>query len=129
VDTEVVSTGSEEDSVQKIKLIVLALIMLFANTLSAHAHGGGHVGIGVVIGPGWWGPYPYYPYYAYPYYPQPPVIVQPQPDAYVQPAPQAEEPQYWYFCPDPQGYYPYVQKCPKGWIKVVPPQSPPDGEE
>ncbi|GFE62848.1 hypothetical protein [Geobacter sp. AOG2] len=95
-------------------------------------YGGGHGGVGVYIGPGWWGPgwagypYPYYPYYYYPYYPSPPVVVQP-PEIYVDPAPQEETPSYWYFCPDPQGYYPYVKKCPKGWLKVVPPANPPEG--
>lgn len=92
-------------------------------------HGGSHLGVGVVIGPewwwpGWWAPYPYYPYYS-----QPPIIVEQPADMYVQPAPDAEVTGYWYFCPDPQGYYPYVKKCPKGWLKVVPSGNPPDGEE
>ncbi len=130
---------------KKIMRIVVALIIvLLANTLPASAvrgghgghfaHGGGHghVSVGFFVGPelwwpGWWEPYPYYPYY--PYYPQQPVIVQPQPDVYVQPAPQGAEPYYWYFCQDAQGYYPYVKKCPKGWMKEVPPASPEDGEE
>jgi hypothetical protein len=51
---------------------------------------------------------------AYPLY-VPPVIVQPPAPAYVQPAPA-----YWYYCEDPQGYYPYVTECPAGWIPVVP---------
>ena len=93
-------------------------------------HGGGHAEFGLFIGPGlwwpgWWDPYPYYPYY-----PSPPVIVQQPSELYVQPAPQVETPGYWYFCQEPQGYYPYVKKCPKGWIKVVPPENrPPEGEE
>ena len=89
--------------------------------------GGGYWRGGVYIGPGWWGD-PYYPYY-YPYYATPPVIIQQPPEIYVQPAPQVETPTYWYFCPDPQGYYPYVKKCPKGWLKVVPPADTPEGEE
>jgi hypothetical protein len=28
-----------------------------------------------------------------------------------------------------KGYYPYMKKCPKGWMKVVPSPEPPDGEE
>ena len=31
---------------------------------------------------------------------------------------------YWYYCQNPQGYYPYVNSCPGGWMKVVP-QPPP----
>lgn len=89
-------------------------------------HRGGHGGFSVFVGPGllwpgWWGPYPYYPYY-----PAPPVIVQQPSELYVQPNPQVEEPGYWYFCQEPQGYYPYVKKCPKGWMQVVPPANPPE---
>lgn len=99
-------------------------------------HGGWHGG-GVVIGigPGYWGPwwygpgYPYYPY-PYPYYPYPyyggtaPVIQQGQ--GYIQqPAPQAQQSPYWYYCQNPQGYYPYVQQCPGGWMTVVPPTTAP----
>ncbi|MCL5022224.1 MAG: hypothetical protein M1497_02445 [Nitrospirae bacterium] len=93
------------------------------------------------FGPGWgswWrGPgYPYYyPYYYYPYsyypyyYGESPVVLQEQPPEYVQPTPREEEEYYWYFCPDSKNYYPYVKKCPGGWLRVVPPQSPPDWEE
>ncbi len=97
---------------------------------------GGRVGVGVVIGPGWdpwWGGYyPYYPYYpySYPYYAPPPVVIEKEPDTYIQQTPQSEEPpKYWYYCKDPKGYYPYVKKCPKGWMKVVPPTTPEDEEE
>ena len=31
--------------------------------------------------------------------------------------------QYWYYCQNPEGYYPYVKQCPGGWLQVVP-QSP-----
>jgi hypothetical protein len=94
-------------------------------------HGGGWYG-GVWYDPGWWPGwwgYPYYPYYyPYPYYPfyvTPPASAPPQSYEYVQP----EEQHYWYFCQDPKGYYPYVNKCPKGWLKVVPSPTPNDGEE
>jgi len=81
-------------------------------------------------GPWWWG-YPYYPYYYpyYPYYPAPPAAAPKEPEVYVQPESQQEEPVYWYFCKDPEGYYPYVKKCPKGWQRVVPSQPPADEEE
>ncbi len=121
------------------RIVLAMLVLIMANGLPAHADRGGHghVGVGVAIGPGWWGypypaypayPYPYYPYYPY-YYPEPPIIVEKQPDTYIYQAPQAEEPQYWYFCKDPEGYYPYVKKCPKGWLKVIPPENPPEEEE
>ena len=40
------------------------------------------------------------------------------PPDYVQPPQQ--DPDYWYYCEDPRGYYPYVPDCPGGWMKVVP---------
>jgi hypothetical protein len=94
-------------------------------------HGGGHLGIGIYLGPGWWGPgwrapFPYAPYYPYyPYYPAPIIVQQPSAEIYVQQAPQAEEAYYWYYCRESQGYYPDVDRCPGGWLKVVPPENPP----
>ena len=32
--------------------------------------------------------------------------------------------QYWYYCPSPAGYYPYVQRCSAPW-QPVPPSPPP----
>jgi hypothetical protein len=86
------------------------------------------------IGPGWldpWWGYPYYsyPYYPYPYYAAPPVVTQQQPQIYIEPAPQQEEESYWYYCPKSKGYYPYVKKCPEGWLRVVPSPVPQDKGE
>ncbi len=78
--------------------------------------GGGWGWPGWGWGPGWWGaPYAY----PSPYYGTTPVVVQ-SPTEYVQQAPPAA--QYWYYCPNPKGYYPYVQECTVPWIPV-PPQS------
>ena len=111
------------------RLLIAAMVVLLLGSMTESGadgrhsgHGGGRVSVGVWLGPGWWGP-PYYPLY-YPYYQPEQRIVIEQPEMYVQPAPQAEEQQnYWYYCKDPQGYYPYVKQCPSGWMKVVP--SPP----
>jgi hypothetical protein len=27
---------------------------------------------------------------------------------------------WWYYCRNPAGYYPYVERCPDGWVKVPP---------
>jgi hypothetical protein len=99
-----------------------------------HRHHG-HFSTSVWIGPGWgwgvWDPffYPYYyPYgYPYPYYYAPPSVVVQEPQEYIS-APEAkEEPAgYWYYCKEANGYYPYVKRCPSGWMKVVPYQPPPD---
>jgi len=75
--------------------------------------------------PYWWD-YSYYPYndpYYDPYYYEgsggPPVPPEGS-------APMAEsgqqEPAYWHFCQDPEGYYPHVKDCPGGWMTVVPPK-------
>ncbi len=95
-------------------------------------HYGGHYwgphfywGGSFVLGP-WW--YPWYPYYGYGYaapyygYAAPRDYAQ-QPQVYVDP--QQTQQNYWYFCQDPQGYYPYVKNCPGGWMKVTPQPAPP----
>ena len=64
------------------------------------------------------------PWHPYGYYAPPPVIIQRQPPVYAQPEQQEEN--YWYYCPDPQGYYPYIRNCESGWMKVVPDATPPN---
>jgi hypothetical protein len=89
-----------------------------------HSHSNVFVGFGVAAPVWWWGwPY-YYPYYypyPYPYYPYPYPATGyvEQSSVYVQQEQQAE-PYYWYYCEGAQAYYPYVQQCPNGWMKVVP---------
>jgi len=114
---------------KKTIFILLAVVLLLLGvTLPGQAHFRRGVWVGPVWGPGWWGPYGPYGY-PYPSYYSPPVVVQQEPQEYVyQPAPRSEQ-QYWYFCQDPQGYYPNVKKCPKGWLKVVPNSAPPQGKE
>src|SRR5271157_3913176 len=84
-------------------------------------HGGGYGWYG--FGPWWgWG-YPYaYPSYGYPYSAYPSAGAQ-------LPVPSEPQQSYWYYCQDPQGYYPYVRNCPGGWTQVVPtpPQSGREG--
>lgn len=72
---------------------------------------------------GWWwiagGVWYFYPAPVYPYpdpY-QPPVVVVPSP-----PSPVAQ--QYWYYCSNPPGYYPYVPQCMTGWERVPAAVSP-----
>ncbi len=86
-------------------------------------------GTNIIVGPGFWGPGwygPAYPYYPYPYYAAPPVVIQQEPQVYIQqPEAQPQQPNYWYYCQNPQGYYPHVQQCPGGWMTVVPPTTAP----
>ena len=49
-------------------------------------------------------------------YPAPGYYYSPPP-TYIEPAP---SPGYWYFCPQLNAYYPYVQECPGGWQPVLP---------
>jgi hypothetical protein len=53
----------------------------------------------------------------------PPIYTQP----YVQPEVRPAYPGFWYYCQNPEGYYPDVARCPGGWIKVPPngPRRPP----
>jgi len=133
---------------KRICLMLVTMALLLINVMPANAAGWGRgpgyhhgprysYGGSIWIGPGWldpwWGypyySYPYYPYYPYPYYPEPPVVTQQQPQVYVEPAPRQEEESYWYYCPKSKGYYPYVKKCPEGWLRVVPSPVPQDKGE
>ena len=111
-------------------LLGLLLALCLTSAVPGHArggHGGGHGGHGSHGGHrfghgghGFIGPsfgvsvWPYWDSYWAPYA-VPSVFVTPPPQVYVQPTPPT-----WYYCDDPQGYYPYVQQCPSGWRPVAP---------
>ncbi len=123
---------------KNIFLVFTVCILLIAgahNGLADGYHGGGHYRGGwggpvfrgsVWIDPGWgWG-VPVYPYYA----PQPQVIIQQPTPLYLEPQrTQPDDEAYWYYCPNPAGYYPYVKKCSVGWLKVVPTPTPHEPKE
>lgn len=107
---------------------------------------GGRVGIylGAPIGFSY-GSYPYSfygaPYYGSSYYYPAPAyypLVQPAPVTYIE---RSDEPQiaaqeapidssqdvqgsWWYYCVDAKAYYPYVNQCPGGWLRVAPQPAP-----
>lgn len=92
-------------------------------------HGHGHARVGIYLGIPLAGSYYYPPRYYYPpqyySYAPPPVIVAPAaPPVYIEQAEQQASaqlpPNYWYYCNNPQGYYPYVKDCQAGWQKVAP---------
>ncbi len=122
----------------------LSLAAVWAAPAMAYGHyyhGGPRVG--VVIGGGfgpWYSPYYYggpvgygygygYPYGYSPYY-APVVVSPPAPITYVEQGQSAGDSSQlqpaqgqggaWYYCADPQGYYPYVQQCRNGWQRVSP---------
>lgn len=92
-----------------------------------HRHGPGWglplgLAVGAVLASSYARPY-YYP----PYYPStvvvqsPPVYIE-QPVAVPQSVVTLPPPaSYWYFCRNPQGYYPAVRECGEGW-QLVPAQ-------
>ncbi len=60
-----------------------------------------------------------------------PTRIEPYPDPYLPPVivvpPSPSPPQYWYYCANPAGYYPYVAQCSVNWQQVqatVPPVAP-----
>jgi len=89
-------------------------------------HGGGFHGRGrggiFIGGAGYWGYGPGLYGYSYPYsyYYDDGDVVVPQ-GAIVSSPP----PALWYFCDNPQGYYPYVKECSTPWRAVTPDVPPP----
>ncbi len=105
-------------------LVAMALILASPLPGQARHHARFHFGAHVWLGPGFWWGSPFWWGPPFPYsYPSPPVVIQQEQPVVVEPAPQPS--QYWYYCQNPQGYYPYVQQCPSGWMTVVPPTTPP----
>jgi hypothetical protein len=111
----------------KMVKVILAFMFLFASTAGnmAWAHGG-HAHVGVYFGgPVFWPWYYSAPYYG-PAYNTTTVITQPAP-VYIEqtpgPAPAlapSSSSNSWYYCNNPDGYYPYVKECPAGWQRVAP---------
>ena len=106
-------------------LILLLMLSMFCSgeALARRRHHT-HTHLSFGFGPYWSG-YPYYsyPYHSYPYYPviidrpaAPVIYIEKSAPSVAPPAPN----QYWYYCEAAKGYYPYVQNCPTGWMKVVP---------
>lgn len=98
---------------------------VFADRYHGHYHGHSRTSIGIMFGgPIWPSPVyaPYYPYYPYaPYYPYPQtVVIQSTPTTYIEKTPENNAQHYWYYCSDPQGYYPYILKCKANWQRVIP---------
>jgi hypothetical protein len=96
-------------------LLLGALLAAAAGSSAAWAHG--HTRFGVVVG------VPLAPYY-YPapvYYYPPPVVVERAPTMYIERDPVPPASGYWYWCRNPQGYYPQVQNCPTPWQQVPEP--------
>lgn len=130
------------DKIKKIGLLTILVAVAISPLASARGHGGGHPrshwdgghrnfggfyggfygpGFGFYSGPafgyGWRQPY-YQPYY---YAPPPVITVQPvTPPVYIEQNQQPLPNNYWYYCRNPEGYYPYVKQCQGQWQQVAP---------
>ena len=110
-------------------LTALCCALAWTMPAMAYGHHGARVGvfIGGEFGP-WYSPYYYPPYPGYgygygygysPYYA--PVLVAPAaPTVYVEQGSSQQAAPSWFYCADPQGYFPYVQQCRNGWQRVSP---------
>jgi hypothetical protein len=111
---------------------LLVAILVFVPVI-ADAHwgfgGGAILGFGLGLFTGFtFAPRPVYvapPVY---YAPPPPAAYPSYVPAPVPPGPAASgyQPYYWYYCQNPQGYYPYIKSCPGGWMTVIPNVTPPN---
>jgi hypothetical protein len=130
-----------------VAVLLLAAGPLAGTALAGHSHSSFYFGVSSPVwgpgwGPGWggwdpwWGPGwgwrgpgwgASYPYYS-PYYSSPTIVIRQSPTTFIQRTPEPAQEYYWYYCRNPEGYYPYVKQCPDGWMKVVP-SAPADGEE
>lgn len=130
-------------NIKLLYFVIMLLGLVSSSSVWAHGHSHSHWSIGLgYYGPGFYGGYGYggygyggygyrgygwgYPSYYYPpayYYPPQTVIVPTTPPVYIQQQQvQPAQPQtnYWYYCQNPDGYYPYVKRCPRGWLQVAP---------
>ena len=105
--------------------IFAAVLLMFCCLYSMNTFAWGRGHIGFYYGAPWYPVYGYgYPYpYLYPYVPPAVVSVPTVPDGqqtYMQQPVQAAQTNYWHYCHNPEGYYPYVKACPGGWQLVAP---------
>jgi hypothetical protein len=91
-----------------------------------HGHGGYYGGLGMFglgYGLGYYGGYPFGGYGGYYGYPSTIVTIPATPPVYIQqtpPATQQYQSGYWYYCTNPEGYYPYIRECLTRWQQVAP---------
>jgi hypothetical protein len=69
------------------------------------------------VGWGWYAPSPYF------YYPAPVMVAPSSPPTYIESVPAQQTPASndWFYCDNPDGYYPHIKECPGGW-RTVPAQ-------
>lgn len=108
---------------------LLALFLAAAAVYSPSSDARGRFGF-YVGGPMY--PYYYDPFYRYydPFFYAPPqtiITVPATPPTYIQQSPPVANQNpggYWYYCDNPEGYYPYVKECLNTWQQVEPTPAP-----
>ncbi|MQR02050.1 hypothetical protein [Glaciimonas soli] len=115
-----------------LRAAIIALILSLGTNLAWAQHGGGRGGgfhHGMAMGSSWQHPgmpHDHFhghfiivggPFFWYPPYYDPAYYMLYNPGVYVTP-----DPNYSYYCRDPVGYYPNVQSCPDGWLRLAPGQ-------
>lgn len=111
-------------------MVLLALLLAIPWTSYAgHGHGSNtsvFISGSFSLGPPNGSPYGWSPsyYYGAPVYYDPPPVIVPQTAVYLQRG--QDQSDYWYYCDNPRGFYPYTQSCPGGWMKVIPETAPPN---
>ncbi|SDG69506.1 hypothetical protein [Propionivibrio dicarboxylicus] len=106
--------------------VMVALALLASVGIDAAWARGHHRGhVSVVVGPMWGPAYYPRPYYYYP--PYAPIVVERTPPVYIEQTPPpvttaapGAANNVWYYCAATRAYYPYVNECPGGWMKVLP---------
>ncbi len=114
----------------KLMCLTIALLGLIASgSVWAHGRYNAHrlnFGLNLGYDPFYYGSFGYRdPFFYPPYCAYPPTVMLPSaPSVYIEQqetaTPTQPQIQYWYFCQNPEGYYPYVKECPDGWLQVVP---------
>ncbi len=129
-------TAQQKIDMKRLFLVCLTILLLglMANG-SVWAHGRYNFGFNLgYYDPGYYShfgygsygygdPFFYPPMHMYPPYYPPTVIVPSAPPVYIQSEetrPAQQRTYYWYYCRNPEGYYPYIQQCPEGWLQVAP---------
>jgi len=107
-----------ESALAAVALVLGAGLVMVPTPASAGSHVFVNVGVPLCCGPYYYAPPPPVVYYPPAYY-GPPVVYAAPPPAPPPPATPIEpQPQTWYYCDNPKGYYPYVSDCSSGWRQV-----------
>ena len=105
-------------------LVVTGFFVAGTGTVQAGERAGVHGGLLRVDRDGDWGGGWFPLWFGFHLFaPRPPVIV--EREYYPPPPPPRRRVRFYYFCRNPEGYYPQVPSCPGGWLRVLPSEDGP----